>query len=106
MASEDFTRRTGDCRVKLSPDMLQRLESLADSYGMPTATLAAFAIAEWVNQKETNARNAKIAIVEAARKMGVDMSQIEVTPEFMAEAQALMQRNLSLDGAVAKGNEA
>lgn len=106
MAADENVRRTGDCRVKLAPDLLDRLEVIANSYGMPTATLAAFAIAEWVNQKESTARNAKLGVVEAARKMGMDMSQVEITPELVSQCTALMQKNLPLDGAVATGNGA
>ena len=41
MAEKESVRRTGDCRVKLAPSMMERLESLAELYGMPSATFAA-----------------------------------------------------------------
>ena len=46
MAERSLLRRTGDCRVKLDPDMLERLEKLAKAYGFPVATMAAMAIGE------------------------------------------------------------
>lgn len=44
--------RTEDLRMKLDPLFKVRLERLAAMHGMPVATYAAFAIAEFVVKKE------------------------------------------------------
>lgn len=104
-------RRTGDCRVKLSPEMLARLDQIAEhEYGMPTATLAAFAIAEWLKSKDAIRAQTTMGIMEAARKMGGTagqmLEQLAQSPEYVDQCIALAQKNLPLDGEVAKGNEA
>jgi predicted transcriptional regulator len=45
-------RRTDSIRVRLSPDMLDRFAGLAKGYGMPPATLCAFAVAQFVQAEE------------------------------------------------------
>lgn len=86
MAEKEFVRRTGDCRIKLSPDMLHRLEKMADTYGMPSATLAAFAVAEWLNQKEAGLAMSRMAVMDIGRKVGgaieEQLAQLVNDPEF------------------------
>lgn len=106
MANE--IRRTGDLRVKLSPDMLTRLEDMASQYGMPGATFAAFAIADYINRQETNMRMARMATMEMARNAGDLLSSgggldkiLETTlgPVLaeLSKQQALSQTNLPLE---------
>lgn len=45
-------RRVDSLRVRLSEDMTERFESLANRYSMPAATLAAFAISRFVIQED------------------------------------------------------
>lgn len=66
--SEGTLARTQSIRVKLSPDMLKRVESFSESYGMPVATLAAFALANWVNQQETQQKMTRLAVMEVTRQ--------------------------------------
>lgn len=47
-------RRTDSIRVRLSEDMMSRFEALAARYGMPPATLGAFAIAKFVTSEENS----------------------------------------------------
>ena len=68
--NDTTTRRTDNVRVKLAPDMMERLERMAGNYGMPTATLCAFAIAEWVTGKENNLAMSRMAVMDMGRKMG------------------------------------
>lgn len=66
--------RTESMRLKLAPDLLKRLESFSADFGMPTSTLAAFAVADWVNRQEMNRKMTKLAVLEATRQ---GMKQIE-----------------------------
>lgn len=104
--NDTTTRRTDNVRVKLAPDMMERLERMAGNYGMPTATLCAFAIAEWVTGKENNLAMSRMAVMDMGRKMsgqiGDIISQVAESPEFdqiVGQASvALSQTNLPLDG--------
>ena len=104
--NDTTTRRTDNVRVKLAPDMMERLERMAGNYGMPTATLCAFAIAEWVTGKENNLAMSRMAVMDMGRKMGGQIgdmiSQMADSPEFdqiIGQASvALSQTNLPLDG--------
>jgi len=108
--NETTTRRTDNVRVKLAPDMMERLERMAGNYGMPTATLCAFAIAEWVNGKENNLAMSRMAVMDMGRKMGGQVgemiAQLAEGPEFdhiVSQASvALSQTNLPLDGEAPK----
>jgi len=104
-------RRTGDLRVKLSPDMLQRLEALATDYGMPSATFAAFAIADYIVRQENSKRNVSEAVLDVTRRAG-DQMQANLSDEQLekvfgpmiaaiAQQSALSQPNLPLDGEAA-----
>lgn len=113
MAAKEFVRRTGDCRIKLSPDMMLRLEKMADTYGMPSATLAAFALAEWLNQKESGLAMSRMAVMDIARKAGGalegQLNQLANDPEFermvLASSGALSQPQLPLDNEVPQGTK-
>ena len=59
--------RTDSVRLKLSPDMLSRLEKYAQNYGMPLSTLGAFALAEWVNRQDQTASMVRMGVLEAMR---------------------------------------
>ena len=105
MANE--IRRTGDMRIKLAPDMMVRLEAMATTYGMPGATFAAFAIADYINRQESQAKLARMAVMDMARNAGIDEeTQERVLFAAIASAQkALGQENLPLDHVETKGAE-
>lgn len=65
--------RTASIRVKLSPEMLTLLDQFACEYGMPTATMAAFAISDFISRKNQERKMARLAVMEATRQ---SMSQI------------------------------
>lgn len=113
MANE--IRRTGDLRVKLAPEMLARLEAMATDYGMPGATFAAFAIADFINKQENTKRLTSMAVLDATRRAGEQMPELSddrlekiFAPMIAAIAQeaALSQKNLPLDGEAAPGSGA
>lgn len=76
MAEKEFVRRTGECRVKLAPDMMERLDALATAHGFPVATMAAVAVAEWVNSKEQHVKNQKMMMLDMSRNMSGELSKI------------------------------
>ena len=91
MAERSLLRRTGDCRVKLDPDMLERLEKLAKAYGFPVATMAAMAIGEWVNGKEQSAAHQRMLMVDVGRRIAGDLGQM--FQELSESPEALEQVN-------------
>lgn len=104
-------RRTGDVRVKLAPEMMVRLSAMASDYGMPEATFAAFAIADFINRQENNKRLASMAVLDVTRRAGEQLPEMNeemlqrVFGPMLAEmgkAVALSQANLPLDGEAAK----
>ena len=74
MAEKDFVRRTGDVRIKLAPEMRERLDVIAQAYGFPLATMAAVAVAEWVNSKEQNVKNQEMMMMDVGRQVGGQMA--------------------------------
>lgn len=112
--NDTTTRRTDNVRVKLSPDMMQRVDRMAASYGMPTATLCAFAIAEWVAGKENSLALGRMAVMDIGRKVGGQFAEmiegLANSPEFEAtvltQSTALSQPNLPLDGEASPAGEA
>lgn len=97
MANE--IRRTGDLRVKLAPEMLARVEAMATAYGMPGATFAAFAIADFVNRADQQVKLQRMAVMDMARSSGIDQEAMERALEaaLPAVAKALGQENLPLE---------
>ena len=102
MAQPSENKRVDSIRVRLSEEMMQRFEQLAKRYGMPPATLAAFAIARFVQAEESNAANARMAVLDATRRMGESMPEdaIEalISNGLAGMVKALQQPNLPLDG--------
>ena len=92
MAERVSMRRTEEVRLKLGPDMLERLNTLAEVYGFPVATMGAMAVAEWVVGKETTQQNQRMMMLDISRKMTGEMSKMfEVLaddPEMLAAADA------------------
>ena len=95
MAEKESVRRTGDCRIKLAPVMMERLERMADLYGMPSATLAAFALAEWINQKDNTLSLSRMAVMDIGRKVG---GAIEEQLKDLAESPEFAQMTLHAEG--------
>lgn len=67
---EDRVKRTDSVRVKLSPEMLDRVEKMAADYGMPAATFCAFAVGDFVRRSEQQAQLGRMAVMDAARRSG------------------------------------
>ena len=91
MEEKGLMRRTGDCRIKLAPDMYERLETLAKAHGFPLATMAAVAVAEWVNTKEQAASNQRMMLLDIGRKMAGDMGKMFETMADSPEVQIAIE---------------
>jgi hypothetical protein len=103
MEEKGLTRRTGDCRIKLAPDMYERLETLAKAHGFPLATMAAVAVAEWVITKEQTAKNQRMMLMDIGRQMAGDVGKMfeamADSPEVQIAAEEVarkVQEQLSL----------
>lgn len=109
--NDTTTRRTDSVRVKLAPEMLVRLESQAKAFGMPVATVCAFAVADWIQRKENEKAMTRMAVLEATRHSGemfnLSEEQMEriFTPMLVeiAKQHALTQENLPLEHEGPKG---
>ena len=65
-------RRTDSVKIKLSPELMDRLDLQAQQFGMAPSTLCAFAVAEWLQNRERNERLARTAVLDAARSSAGD----------------------------------
>lgn len=99
MEEKGLTRRTGDCRIKLAPDMYERLETLAKAHGFPLATMAAVAVADWVNSKEVAAKNQRMLMLEVGRQMAGDVAKMF---EAMADSPEVQ---IAVEGVARKAQE-
>lgn len=99
MEDRALTRRTGDCRIKLAPDMYDRLESLAKSHGFPLATMAAVAVADWVNSKELAAKNQRMLMLDIGRQLVGEASKMF---EAMADSPEVQ---IAVEGVARKAQE-
>ena len=114
MAIPDENRRTDSIRVRLSPEMMARFEALAKRYGMPPATLCAFAVAQFTQNEENKLSMARMAVMDASRRAGEKFEMDEETMERLfgpmlaeiAMQAALTQQNLPLDGEASPAGDA
>ena len=49
---DQANKRTDSIRVRLSPDMMKRLEAISANLGMPPSTVAAMAVGTYVIEQE------------------------------------------------------
>jgi predicted transcriptional regulator len=73
-------RRTDSVRVRLSDDMMARLERVSLGYGMPVSTVAAFAISDFVQQKENTLAMGRDAINKMADQ-ALESLDLDLNPE-------------------------
>ncbi len=57
-------------RIKVAPDIVRRLEALATRFGLPSSTLAAYAVAQWLAQQEQGANVAQAIAKEIGGQAG------------------------------------
>jgi predicted transcriptional regulator len=82
-------QRTEALRLKLSPDMMDRLSCRAAAFGMPEATFAAFAVADFLNREEAQANLMRMAAVEMARR-ATDLDEEKMEAAFKAAMPAIV----------------
>jgi len=103
----DVQREVG-LRIKLSSDMSVRLNKVAELFGMPSATFAAFAIADFVNRYESTQANSQMAFMNIGRSVAESMSlnsdDLEkiFTPAF---AELTKQKQFGIDSEDIKGKK-
>jgi len=76
-------QRTEALRLKLSQDMMERLARRAATFGMPEATLAAFAVADFLNRQEAQDNLMRMAALDMSRR-AVDMDEEKLDAAFKA----------------------
>lgn len=85
--------RTGNIRIKVSPEMLDRIELQAKSLCMPVATVCAFAVGDWVTRQENNVKLSRMAVLNASRQsaeqLGVQMTDERMERLFMPMIEAM-----------------
>lgn len=104
---DDRVKRTDSVRVKLSPEMADRVEKMAAEYGMPSATFCAFAVGDFVRRAEHQAQLGRMAVMDAARRTGDAFDDAAVEKMMMAmlpHLAALSQPNLPLEHEEAKAS--
>ncbi len=98
MATDQQNRRTDSIRVRLSPEMMGQFEDLASRYGMPSATLCAFAVARFVQQENANVQLARMAVLDISRRAGIGMDMTDEQMERVFSpmlAQLVKEMSLS-----------
>lgn len=83
--------RTESIRIKLAPQTSKQLEDLAVEYGMPTSTLAAFAISQWIIEQDRKLKLMKLAAVETSRKMAESFSGESLEKALVAALPAMVK---------------
>lgn len=95
------SKRTGSIRVRLSPELLERLEVIAKRYGMPLSTLAAFAIARFVQGEEMNRMLIMDTVKRQADALGEQLTDDRADQLFGPMLENMMntlQRSQLIDG--------
>ena len=76
-------------RIKVAPDIVRRLEALATRFGLPSSTLAAYAVAQWLAQQEQGANIAEAVAKEIGGHAGdVIRQRIEMVESGQAKPDA------------------
>ncbi len=95
MVEKQTVLRTDSVRVKLSSDMLKRVEQLAVDYCMPTATLCAFAVAEWVRGQDRQVSLSRMAALDMSKRA---LSMFDMSDERMEKVFGPMIAQLVQEG--------
>ena len=75
-------------RIKVAPDILRRLEALALRFGLPSSTLAAYAVAQWLAQQEQGSKIAEAVGKEIGGQAGDVIRQlVELVESGQAQAK-------------------
>lgn len=61
-------KRSDTLRVRLAPEVLERLEKAAERHGFPVASYAAFAIGRHLVEQENQQQAVRLGVLEASRR--------------------------------------
>lgn len=61
-------KRSDTLRIRLAPDVLERLEQVAERHGFPVASYAAFAIGRHLVDQENQLSAMRMGVIEASRR--------------------------------------
>ena len=75
-------------RIKVAPDILRRLEQLALRFGLPSSTLAAYAVAQWLAQQEQGANMVEAVAREIGGNAGEMLEKLLELVEFERKPDA------------------
>ena len=75
-------------RIKVAPDIVRRLEALAVRFGLPSSTLAAYAIAQWLAQQEQGANMVEAVAREIGGNAGEMLEKLLELVEFERKPDA------------------
>ena len=75
-------------RIKVAPDILRRLEALAVRFGLPSSTLAAYAVAQWLAQQEQGANMVEAVAREIGGNAGDMLEKLLELVEFERKPDA------------------
>ena len=90
----DDNKRTIRLNVRLQPEMKEKLDSIADSMGVPSSTLGAVAIGEYVRQKVLQNQvltDATVSLTQAINHMAESMISAEQQLDLLNDSEAEKQ---------------
>ena len=111
MEVKEKVRRVEKVAIMFSPEMKERLDKIAVSFGMPPSTLCSFAVASWVQSQENQLAMARMAVMQIARQTGEKMDELNLDKILqpmiveMAKQQGDPQGLLPLDPGASKDAE-
>lgn len=78
-------KRSDALRIRLSPEVLERLEKVAERHGFPVASYAAFAIGQHLVGLENQQQAVRLGVLDASRR-SVDtlLGQVDFTQMMQA----------------------
>mgnify|MGYP000511550824 CR=1 FL=1 len=82
------TKRTKRLNVRLSEDIVNRLDAISDQLGLAASTVASYAIGEYVNTKESQRKSQSVATSMMVKQMASSFT----SPEFIAQLMAAAEK--------------
>jgi len=102
-------RRTVSVRIRVAPEMSERLQVVSARYGMAPSTFCAFAVGRAVQQEEDNIRLSRMAIMDLIRRQGETVAGVlsdEAIERMLAGAAAALFKEHGTRKAVPRDGEA
>lgn len=81
--------RTQRVNVRLSQGIVDRLEAEAERMGLAPSTLASYAVADYLNSRETQRKNAVSANAMIARQTGAALETVLSDPDQLKAIASL-----------------